>query len=100
MQTLKLGTFRNVQTGNTAELVLDQSGICIFYKEICALGTASAGLEPAEGTYWAAWTPKNTTLPVAQSTNNSCLDDALSGLETELADFCIPRPWYAGTTGL
>jgi hypothetical protein len=97
MQTLKLETFKNIQTGNTAEMLTNDDVRCLYYKEICALGVAEGGRDN-EGTYWATWTPKGTTYPVYQSIDNPCLDEALRNLEYEIED--VPRPWYSGTTGL
>lgn len=100
MQTLKLGTFKNPQTDNTAELLMDQDDTCLYYKEICVLGVVEAGLDH-EGTYWATWTPKGEVYSEACSTDNPCLDDALSGLETEMDSiYGVPRPWHSETTGL
>jgi hypothetical protein len=100
MQTLKLGTLKNSQTGNTAELLINEDDLCLFYREPCELGLVEAG-QDHEGTYWATWTPKGAIYSVAHSTDNPCLDDALSGLETEIEEICdAPRPWYSETTGL
>jgi hypothetical protein len=99
MQTLKLGTLENTQTGNTAELLLNEDNTWLYYKEICALGVVEGGLDH-EGAYWATWTPKGEICSNAYTTEHHCLDDALSNLEVEMESvYDFPLPWRSESMG-
>jgi hypothetical protein len=95
--TLKIQLFKNPQTGNTAEMVIDGDGLCTQYLEVCTGGVVNAG-QDHEGTYWATWIPADEVYPSAYVAEEACLDDALSGLEVEL----IPKDsdrWHSERTG-
>jgi hypothetical protein len=98
MQSLKLQTFKNIQTGNVAELLIDDSGLCVYYQEICAQGIVKAGHNQDE-TFWASWTPED-SLALLMASDWPCLDDALSELETVMEAELETQPWYSETTGL
>jgi hypothetical protein len=51
LQTLKLETFKNSQTGNTAELLMNEDNICLYYREPGELGLVEAG-QDHKGAYW------------------------------------------------
>jgi hypothetical protein len=97
MQSLKLQTFKNIQTGNVAEMLIDD-GVCVYYKEICAQGVVKAGQNQDE-MFWAFWTPE-TGIAVLMASECPCLDDALSDLEDVMGAELSPMPWYSETTGL
>jgi hypothetical protein len=78
MQALKIQTFKNIQTGNVAEMLIDDSGVCIYYQEICAQGVVKAGHNQDE-IFWASWTSEQGS--VLKVSEWPCLDDALSRLE-------------------
>jgi hypothetical protein len=99
MTTLKIQPFKNPQTGNTAEMVIDGDGLCTQYLEICASGRVKAGIDHEE-TYWATWIAADDIYPSAYVDDCPCLDDALSGLESELEAKDGDCPWYSETTGL
>jgi hypothetical protein len=99
MTTLKIQPFKNPQTGNTAEMVIDGDGLCTQYLEICASGKVKAGIDYEEG-FWASWTLEGEAYPAAYVAEYACLDDALSGLEAELEAKDGDCPWYSETTGV
>jgi hypothetical protein len=102
---LKLETFKNSQTGNTAELLMNEDNICLYYREPGELGLVEAG-QDHKGAYWATWTSKS---PIyleheedymeAESTGNRCLDDALNSLECELVEIYDAPPWRSWLQG-
>ena len=98
MTTLNIRPFKNPQTGNIAEMVIDGDGLCTQYLEICARGRVKAGTDYEEG-FWASWTPDGESYPSAYVDEYACLDDALSGLESEL-DKQDGSRWHSETTGL
>jgi hypothetical protein len=99
MTTLKIKEFKNHQTGNTAEMVMDDNGLCSQYVEVCAIGTVKAGQDHEES-FWASWTPEGQAYSTDCVADCACLDDALSGLEAELEAKDGDCPWYSETTGL
>jgi hypothetical protein len=98
MTTLKIQPFKNPQTGNTAEMVIDSDGLCIHYLEICTQGVVKAGTDHEES-FWASWTPEGQAYSTDCVADCACLDDALSGLESELKAEGDTRPWHSETTG-
>jgi hypothetical protein len=99
MTTLRIKPFKNSQTGNVAEMVIDADGICTQYLETCASGKVKAGQDHEES-FWASWTPEHEAYSTDCVAHCSCLDDALSGLEAELEAKDGDCPWYSETTGL
>ena len=99
MTTLNIKPFKNPQTGNMAEMVIDGDGMCINYLEICTTGKVEAGLDH-EDLFWANWIPKGECYAAAHVIGEACLDDALSGLESELEAKSGACPWHSETTGL
>jgi hypothetical protein len=98
MTNLKIKPFKNSQTGNTADMVFDGNGLCTQYLEICAHGTVKAGQDHEES-FWASWTPEGQAYSTDCVADCACLDDALSGLESELEAEGDTRPWHSETTG-
>ena len=98
MQALKIQTFKNIQTGNVAEMLIDDSGVRIYYQEICAQGVVKAGQNHDE-MFWASWTPE-TGIAQLMASECPCLDDALSDLEDVMGAEISPMPWHSETTGL
>jgi hypothetical protein len=98
MTTLKIQPFKNRQTGNTAEMVIDGDGLCTQYVESCAHGTVKAWIDDEE-TFWATWTPRPAVYPTERATCHTCLDDVLSGLEVELEAKDGHCPWRSDRTG-
>jgi predicted RNase H-like HicB family nuclease len=96
MQTLKTKNFRNIQTGNVAELVID-NGICVYYKEACTWGIVAAGINE-DGCYWASWASWESTHPYGIS-DAASLDDALIGLESLLEETAESNYWHHAITG-
>jgi hypothetical protein len=99
MTTLKIKPFKNPQTGNVAEMVIDADGLCTQYLEICATGTVKAGHDH-QVTFWAVWIPVDEIYPSVCVDYCPCLDDALSGLESQLQAKDGVCPWHSETTGL
>lgn len=97
MQSLKLQTFKNAQTGNIAEILINGSDMCVYYQENCLKGIVRAGHDQ-DDMFWASWSNENglTTL----TTNDwPCLDDALNGLESIIETELQPQLWYSDNTG-
>jgi hypothetical protein len=99
MTTLRIQPFKNPQTGNIADMVIDGDGLCTQYLEICDKGRVKAGIDHGD-TFWASWTPEGKAYPSAYVAEYACLDDALSGLESELQAKDGDCPWHSETTGL
>jgi hypothetical protein len=99
MTTLKIQPFKNPQTGNVAEMVIDADGLCTQYLEICTHGVVKAGTDHEE-MYWASWTSEGEIFPSVYVDDCPCLDDALSGLESQLEAKDGVCPWHSETTGL
>jgi hypothetical protein len=101
MQDLKLQTFKNLQTGNIAQIVINttDSGLCVYYYEACPQGLVKAGADH-EDMWWASWTPKDSTNPTISTSDCPCLDDALEGLETAMEAELASQPWWSDITGM
>jgi hypothetical protein len=95
---LELQEFKNPQTGNIAQVLIDSGGCCTYYEECCAHSVVKAGVNEEE-MYWATWTLDDSVISVKVNDHN-CLDDALSALEDEIKKSIKPMPWRSETTGM
>jgi hypothetical protein len=95
LQRLQIKAFPNNITGNPIEVVLS-GNTCTYYTEVCDAGVVEAGIDP-QGFYWASWTRSIEISPLMYVIEWATLDEALSDLESEIAD--EPGPWQAPTTG-
>lgn len=93
---LELQEFKNPQTGNIAQMLIDPGGWCVYYEECCARSVVKAGQDEDE-MYWATWALDDSVISLKVN-DYTCLDDALSALETEMEKSIKLMPWHSEAT--